>query len=114
MQTFMTIGMASPPAQDGEAPQGSPFDIFLPLGITLAIVYFLMLRPQQKKAESHRKLIEGLKKGDYVLANAGFYGRVMDVEKRIVTLEIANNVKIKVLRDAIAAIDRPEDEATAK
>ena len=114
MQTVTIIGMASPPAKEGEAPQGSPFDIFLPLGITLAIVYFLMLRPQQRKADAHRKLIEGLKKGDYVLANAGFYGRVMDVEKKTVTLEIANNVRIQLLRDAIAAIDRPDEGASAK
>lgn len=108
------LGMSpSPATEDGSTPPGpGAFDMLLLLGPMFLIIYFLMLRPQQKKADSHKKLVEGLKKGDYVLAHAGFYGRVMDVEKRTVTLEVAPQVKIKLLKEAIAALDRPEEEAS--
>lgn len=108
------LGMSSSPAtEDGAAAPGpGAFDMLLLLGPMFLIIYFLMLRPQQKKADTHKKLVEGLKKGDYVLAHAGFYGRVIDVEKRTVTLEVAPSVKIKLLKEAIAALDRPEEEAS--
>lgn len=107
------VGMAAPPTNPDGTPGAQPgfFEsIFFPLAMMMVIVYFLIFRPQQKRSESHKKLVEGLKKGDWVLANAGFYGRVMEIDKRTVTVEIANNVKIRILRDAVAAVQNPDEE----
>ncbi len=106
------LGMAPPPSGDGTAPPASsPFELLIFGGLTFAIIWFLVLRPQNKRVSDHRKLVEGLKKGDHVLTNAGFFGRVVDVEKRTATLEIAPNVRLKVVKDAIASLDRPDADA---
>lgn len=89
---------------------GSPFDLFLPLGLTIAIVYFLMLRPQQKRADMHRKMIEGLKKGDHVLTSSGIYGRVLEVDKKTVTVDVGNNLKLRMSKSAVASLDKPDEE----
>ena len=112
--TFTTLLLAfgsAPAGADGTAPGGSPLDLFLPLGLTVAIVYFLMLRPQQKKAESHRQMVEGLKKGDYVLTTAGIYGRVLDVDKKTVTLDVGANTKLRFAKHAIGGIEKPDEQA---
>jgi preprotein translocase subunit YajC len=104
--------MGAPPAgAEGAPPGGSPLDLFLPLALTVGIVYFLMLRPQQKRAAEQRKLIENLKKGDHVLTNAGIYGRVLDSDKKTVTLDVGNNVKLRFSRAAVAGLEKPDEES---
>ena len=112
MNSFLiTLAMASP-AANGDAPQApSITDMILPIGLMFLIVYFLILRPQQKKADDQKKLVTNLKKGDYVVTLSGIYGRVIEVEKKALTVEIASNVRVKVRPEAIAGIDRPEDDA---
>lgn len=108
----LILAMGSSPAgADGAAPGGSPLDLFLPLGLTVAIVYFLMLRPQQKRAETQKQMIEGLKKGDWVLTNAGIYGRILDVDKKTVTLDVGPNVKLRFAKSAVGGIEKPDEEA---
>jgi len=112
MNSFlMTLAMAAAPAS-GEAPQApSIMDMVLPIGLMFLIVYFLILRPQQKKADDQKKLVTNLKKGDYIVTLSGIYGRVIEVEKKALTVEIASNVRIKLRPEAIAGIDRPEEDA---
>lgn len=110
----LTLAMAAPPASGaaGGAAAGPSFlDMLLPIGLMFLIVYFLILRPQQKKADDQRKMVENLKKGDFVVTTAGIYGRVTDVEKKALTIEIASNVRIKVRPDAVAGLDRPDEDA---
>ena len=110
MTTFPTpllLAQAAPAAPGA----GSPMDLFLPLGLTIAIVYFLMLRPQQKRADTHRKMVEGLKKGDHVLTSSGIYGRVFDVDKKTVTVDVGNNFKLRMAKSAVASLDKPDEEA---
>ncbi len=116
MNQVLIALMAPPPNPDGTpgAQPGFLESVFFPLAMMMVIIYFLIFRPQQKRAETQKKTLEGLKKGDWVLANAGFYGRVTDLEKKTVTVEIANNVRIRLLREAIAAVQNPDDlEAAA-
>lgn len=105
------LAMAGAPNADGTPAAPSIVDMILPIGMMFLIVYMLILRPQQKKADDQRKLVSNLKKGDYVVTLAGIYGRVIEVEKKSLTVEIANNVRIKVRPDAISGLDRPEDDA---
>ena len=108
----LLLAMGSAPAgADGAAPGGSPLDLFLPLGLTVAIVYFLMLRPQQQRASAQKTMIEGLKKGDYVLTNAGIYGRVMEVDVKTVTLDVGSNVKLRFAKTAVGGIEKPDEAA---
>ncbi len=76
----------------------------VPLVIMFGIFYFLLIRPQQKKAKEHKALLESLKKGDQVVTAGGMHGKVTAVDENIVTLEVANNVNIKFNKGHIAAI----------
>jgi len=81
----------------------------LPLIIIVAIFYFLLLRPQQKKAKEHRAMLDNLKKGDRVVTNGGLYGEVYALTPDTVTLVVAENVKVKIVRSYIAAMAGQED-----
>jgi len=65
------------------------------------IFYFLLIRPQQKKLKEHKAMVEATKKGDKVITGGGILGKVTDVKDDIVTVEIADGVRIKVKRDTI-------------
>jgi len=78
----------------------------IPLVLMFAIFYFLLIRPQQKKAKEHRALLESMKKGDNVITAGGVHGKVTSVENDLVTLEVANNVNIKITKSYIAAIKK--------
>jgi len=72
--------------------------------LIFAIFYFLMIRPQQKKQKEHQQMVAALRKGDRVVTNGGIYGVVSDVKDHVVVLKIAENVKIEVVKNAIAAV----------
>jgi preprotein translocase subunit YajC len=73
------------------------------LVVMFAIFYFLLIRPQQKRAKQHRELVESLKAGDSVVTAGGIHGKVAAVQESVVTLEIATGVKIKVNRASIVS-----------
>lgn len=73
-----------------------------PLVILFVIFYFLLIRPQQKKAKEHKQMLSGIQKGDSVITNGGIHGRVVSVNEETITVEIADNVKVKFAKDAIA------------
>ncbi len=94
--------------QGGEAAgQGGGFAGFIPLVLMFAIFYFLLIRPQQKKAKEHREMIGQLKKGDAVITSGGIYGTITATDDTTVTLEIAEKVRVKVARSNIAGLNRP-------
>jgi preprotein translocase subunit YajC len=72
--------------------------------IMIGIFYFLLIRPQQKKAKEHRSLLDSLKKGDNVVTAGGLYGKVNAVDDNIVNLEIATGVNIKIKKGHIAEV----------
>jgi preprotein translocase subunit YajC len=82
------------------------FQQIIPLVFMFAIFYFLLIRPQQKKAKEHKALLEAMKKGDNVITAGGVHGKVAAVENDLVTLEVANNVNIKITKSYIAAIKK--------
>lgn len=67
------------------------------------IFYFLVIRPQQKTAKEHKKLISEVQKGDAVVLSCGIHGRIASVADDTLTVEIADNVKIKVNKDVVSA-----------
>lgn len=86
----------------GGAPD--PFMQMLPLLFIFVLMYFMVIRPQMKKAKEHRAMVEALSKGDEVVTNGGIAGRVIELGDAFATVEIAPNTQIKLQRSAIAAV----------
>lgn len=99
----------------GGAGAGSALAQFLPLILIFAIMYFLLIRPQQKKVKEHRAMVEALRRGDQVLTQGGIIGKVTHVgEDGIVQIEIAEGVKVKVIRSTISQVmNKTEPAANA-
>jgi len=88
----------------GAGGEGGGFGAFLPLILMFAIFYFLLIRPQQKKAKQHKQLLAALKKGDRVVNSGGLHGVVTGLTDDIVTVEIAPKVRVKVSRGSISGV----------
>ncbi len=89
----------------GAAGAGSAFASFLPLVLIFAIMYFLLIRPQQKKLKEHKAMVEALRRGDQVLTQGGIIGKVVKVgDDGIVEVEIADGVKVRVMRHTISQV----------
>lgn len=91
-------------APAGEAGAGGGFGAFIPIIIMFAIFYILLIRPQQKKQKEHQEMVNNLRKGDRVITGGGIYGVITALDDSTVTLEVADNVRIKVTRGSIAAL----------
>lgn len=94
----LAYAMGSTPASG----QGGQIMAFLPLILLFAVFYFLLIRPQQKRAKTHKQFIENLKKGDRVVTSGGMYGTITGVTDDSVTIEVAEKVRVRVLKSAIA------------
>jgi preprotein translocase subunit YajC len=82
---------------------------FAPFILIFIVMWFLLIRPQQKKQKEHRAMVAALKRGDRVVTNGGIYGQVTHVADDHLMVEIADGVKIKIARDAVAAVPgKPE------
>lgn len=77
---------------------------FIPLILMFVIFYFLLIRPQQKKNKEHREMINSLKKGDRIITTGGLYGRITGITDNVLTVEIAEKVRVKVNRGNVAAL----------
>lgn len=88
------------------APQPSTIGMLLPFGLMFLVVYFLMIRPQQKKVKEHESMVAGLQKGEEVITQAGILGRIHGISDKFITLEVDNNVRIKVLKNQVASVLR--------
>ncbi len=77
------------------------------------IMYFMLWRPQQKQQREHRELLAALKKGDDVVMQGGIFGKIHAVTDKIVTLEVANGVRIRVLKSSIQGKSNVSEEAVA-
>lgn len=74
---------------------------FLPLILLFVVFYFLLIRPQQKRSKQHKSFMENLKKGDTVVTSGGLYGKITGITDEAVTMEIAEKVRVKVLKSAV-------------
>ncbi|MDH3980679.1 MAG: preprotein translocase subunit YajC [Gammaproteobacteria bacterium] len=97
MNFFISDAMAAAPAG-----QGDPLMSFLPLIFIFIVFYFLLIRPQSKKAKEHKQMVEALAKGDEVVTNGGLLGRITKVGDNFVELEVADGTSVKVQRQAVA------------
>jgi preprotein translocase subunit YajC len=101
-------------AQAGPATGGpGPLVTILPFILIFVIMYFMVIRPQQKKAREHQDMLSKLKRNDEVMTSGGIYGKVIDLKDTVVTLEVAPNVRIRVHRPQISVVLTAE-KASAK
>ena len=96
--------LASPAFAQAAAPAGGGLGSFVPLILIFVIMYFLMIRPQQKKMKEHRAMVEGLRKGDQVVTQGGLIGKVTKVVDDEAEIEIASGVKVKAIKQTIQQV----------
>jgi preprotein translocase subunit YajC len=100
---------ANPPVV--AAPQPSAIGTALPFVAMAAVFYFLMIRPQQKKQKDHESMVTTLQKGEEVITRSGIIGKIHGVADKFITLEVDQNVKIKILKNQIETVMRQEQKA---
>jgi preprotein translocase subunit YajC len=93
----LSVLLLMTPPQEGQ----SPFVSFLPLLLIIVVFYFFMIRPQMKKQKELRNFRDALKKGDKVVTTGGIYGRINDISGQVVTVDVGNNVHLKVDKNAV-------------
>jgi len=86
---------------------------FIPLILIFVVFYFLLIRPQQKKAKEQQDFLGNLKKGDKVMTGGGIHGTITGLTDTAVTLEIADNTRIKLHRGYVLPIPAAEDKQAA-
>lgn len=108
--TATVFAMAGQPGGGQPQGPGALISSFLPLILIFVIFYFLLIRPQSKKAKDHKQMLESLKKGDKVMTNGGIHGIIEDIDSENITLKIGigSDVKIKVNRNYVAGLRTKE------
>ncbi len=98
------FAMAPPQGAAGAAPSGSDMLMqFLPLIFMFVIFWFLLIRPQQKRAKLHKAMLAALKKGDYVITSSGFVGRILEIDDEYVLLECGES-RLRMSRGAVGNV----------
>jgi preprotein translocase subunit YajC len=92
---------------------GNPFVQFVPILIIFGIFYFLLIMPMRKRQKALQQMIGNLKKGDRVVTNGGIYGEITAIEGGVVHLKVADNVRLRVSKSAIAGLESGEEGASA-
>lgn len=86
----------------------------LPFILIFVVFYFLLIRPQQKRQKEHREMLGALKKGDRVITGGGIYGRITGVDENVLTVEIADKVRVKVNRANVSTLVKPAAQSQPK
>ncbi|MDF1579569.1 MAG: preprotein translocase subunit YajC [Desulfuromonadales bacterium] len=91
-------------ANNAAQKSGGGYEGIIMLVVMFAIFYFLLIRPQQKRAKQHKEMVEALKIGDQIVTAGGIHGRIAAVQDDIISVEIASGVKIKVNRASVMTV----------
>ena len=108
---FLAYAMGS--GASGGGGQGGGFGAFVPLILMFAIFYFLLIRPQQKKAKLHKAMLAAVKKGDKVVSAGGLHGVITGIADDVITMEIAPKIRVKVSRGSIAGVLKRDESVSS-
>ncbi|HXH04543.1 MAG TPA: preprotein translocase subunit YajC [Candidatus Competibacteraceae bacterium] len=100
MSFFIADAMAQ---QGGTGPGPDMLGLLFPI-LLIVVFYFLLIRPQTKRAKEHKQMVEALKKGDEVVTGGGLLGRVVEIGENFILLEVADNVQLKVQKQAVSSL----------
>ena len=102
---MMNFFVAEVYAENGAgSPAGADFSFLIMIGIFFLIMYFMIIRPQSKRAKEHKQLIESLSKGDEIVTNGGLLGRITEVGESFIRMEVSQGVAVKVQKNAVATV----------
>lgn len=104
----LAFAMGTPPGGAAAGGAQSAMLNIVPLIFMFAIFYFLLIRPQQKKAKEHKSLLDSLKKGDQIVTAGGMHGKVTALDDTVVTVEIATGVNVKFNKGHIASVAKKD------
>ena len=96
--------LITPAWAQGTPAAGGGFESIILIVLMFAVLYFLMIRPQMKRAKEHKSMIEALQKGDEVVAGGGLLGRISKISDTYVTVEVADNVEVQMQRGAVQLV----------
>ena len=105
LQYYPILAQATP---DG----GGMIGTIVMFGLIFVIFYFMIIRPQQKRQKERQQMIEAMKKGDKIITAGGIHGTIVGVEDKIILVQIADNVKVKIERSSIGNILKEGDSPT--
>ena len=110
----VAYAMGTPQATGGAPASGQEMLMqFLPLIVMFAIFWFLLIRPQQKRAKAHKQMLAELKRGDHIMTSSGLLGRILEIDDEQVLLE-CGEAKLRVSRGAIGGVVPPKGAKEAK
>jgi preprotein translocase subunit YajC len=101
-------------APQGGGQGGSMFSTLIMFGLIILIFYFMILRPQQKRAKERDKMLNEIQKGDKIITAGGVHGTVVGMEDKTYLIQIAENVKVKYEKSAIATVVRGSSDSVGK
>ena len=101
---FFEFLIPSAHAQAAGAPQGGGMGMLLFPIILIGVMYFLMIRPQMKRAKEHKGMLDKLSKGDEVITSGGIAGVITDLGENFITVEVADNVRLRVQKAAVGNV----------
>lgn len=96
--------LISPAYAQAAAPQPNPIMQFLPLILLVIVFYFMLIRPQMKRSREHRDMLSKIAKGDEVVTAGGIAGKVVNIGEAYVSVEVADNVAVKVQKASITSV----------
>ena len=106
MESILNFLIPAAMAQQAGAPGGAEMglmNLLFPI-ILIAAFYFLLIRPQTKRAKEHKQMVDALKKGDEIVTGGGLLGRIIEVGENFVQVEIAEGVQVKVQKQAVGSL----------
>ncbi len=92
------------PAWAQNVSPGGGIELLVMIGIFFLIMYFLLIRPQQKRAKEHKELVASLAKGDEVIVSNGILGKIADIRDSFIVLEVQDGVRIKVQKQSVSSV----------
>jgi preprotein translocase subunit YajC len=97
-------GSAGVPGAGAMAPQSAALMNLVPFLLMFVVIYFLMIRPQQKRMKEHQQMLTALKEGDEVVTTSGILGKIAGLSEKVITVEIADKVRVKMLKSQISQV----------
>jgi len=98
----------------GAAGGPGPIVSLMPIAVMFVVLYFLLIRPQQKRARDHDTMVQNLKRNDEIVTTGGLYGRVQTIADKVLTVEIAPNVRVRIDRAQVADVVGAKSESKDK
>ncbi|MFA3783213.1 preprotein translocase subunit YajC [Melioribacteraceae bacterium 4301-Me] len=103
--------LAFAPPPNGGSAGGGLISTLIMFGAIFAIFYFMIIRPQQKRAKEREKMIDALEKGDKVITSSGIHATIAGIDEKTVLLDVGNNIKMKFEKSAIASVVKAKEES---